>query len=204
MMCLLSWKFFHVLVLIPSIQKWKNLKLNKFRGQCYDGCSTISGHKNGLVIQIKEEEKRAIYTYCYAHPLNLAIGDTMKNSNLFKHTIYDTFELMKLVKYSPKRDAKLNKIKNSLADEKSSESLFGDLLFRCFVQIDTLYVVNVWWCYTKTLTKTRGISSYSKTFSYCCDIRFQLQFFKTVTALKKPCKPQSYQQSMIKEFHIKL
>ena len=53
-----------------------NLKLNKSCGQCYDGCSTMSGHKNGAVVQIKEEEEHAFYT----HSLNLAIGDTMKNS----------------------------------------------------------------------------------------------------------------------------
>lgn len=47
----------------------------------------------------------------------------MKNSDLLKHIIYDTFELMKLVKKFPKRDAKLKKVKNYLADEKDDESL---------------------------------------------------------------------------------
>ena len=92
-----------------------NLKLNKCRGQCYDGCSTMTGHRNGVAVQIKEEEKRALYTCCYAHSLNLAIGDTMKNSALLKHTIDNTFELTKLVKTSPKKDSKLKEIQNSLA-----------------------------------------------------------------------------------------
>lgn len=47
----------------------------------------------------------------------------MKNSDLLKHIIYDTFELMKLVKKFPKRDTKLKKVKNYLADEKDDESL---------------------------------------------------------------------------------
>ena len=64
-----------------------NLKLNKCHGQCYDRCSTMTGHRNGVVVQIKEEEKQAFYTHCYTHSLNLAIGDTMKNSALLKHTI---------------------------------------------------------------------------------------------------------------------
>ena len=85
-------------MLNPSIQKEKNVKLNKCRGQCYDGCSTMSGHKTGVVVQIKEEKNRAIYTHCYMHPLNLAVGDTMKNSDLLKYAIDDTFELTKLVK----------------------------------------------------------------------------------------------------------
>lgn len=47
----------------------------------------------------------------------------MKNWDLLKHTFDDTFELIKLVKKSPKRDAKLKKIKNYLADEKGDESV---------------------------------------------------------------------------------
>ena len=92
-----------------------NLKLNKYRGQCYDGCSIMTGHRNGVVFQIKEEEKRALYTHCYAHSLNLAIGDTMENPALLKHTIDNTFELTKLVKKSAKKDSKLKEIENSLA-----------------------------------------------------------------------------------------
>ena len=100
-----------------------NLKLNKCRGQCSDGCSTMTGHRNGVVAQIKEEEKRALYAHCYAHSLNLAIGDTMKNSALLKHTIDNTFEFTKLIKESPKKDSKLKEIRNSLAiaDDRDNE-----------------------------------------------------------------------------------
>ena len=41
-----------------------HLKLNKCRGQCYDGCSIMSGSKSGVVVQIKSEEKSALYTSC--------------------------------------------------------------------------------------------------------------------------------------------
>ena len=100
-----------------------NLKLNKCRGQCYDGCSTMTCHRNRIVVQIKEEEKQTLYTHCYAQSLNLVIGDTMKNSALLKHTIDDTFELTKLVKKSPKKDSKLKEIQNSLAkaDDRDNE-----------------------------------------------------------------------------------
>ena len=47
------------------------MPLDKCRGQCYDGCSTISGHKNGI---IKKHEPRA-FTHCYGHALNLAASD---------------------------------------------------------------------------------------------------------------------------------
>ena len=83
----------------------------------------MTGHKNGVVVQIKEEDKRALYTHCYTHSLNLAIGDTMKNSALLKHTIDNTFELTKLVKKSAKKDSKLKEIENSLAiaDDRDNE-----------------------------------------------------------------------------------
>ena len=60
-----------------------NLQLNKCRGQCYDGCSTMTGNRNGVVVQIKEEENQALYTHCYGQSLNLVTGDTMKNSRSF-------------------------------------------------------------------------------------------------------------------------
>ena len=75
----------------------------------------MTGHRNGVVAQIKEEEKRALYTHCYVHSLNLAIGDTLKNSALLNHTIDKTFELTKLVKKSAKKDSKLKEIQNSFA-----------------------------------------------------------------------------------------
>ena len=83
----------------------------------------MTGQRNEVVVPIKAEEKRALYTHCYAHSLNLTIGDTMKNSVLLKHTIDNTFELTKLVKKSPKKDSKLKEIQNSLAiaDDRDNE-----------------------------------------------------------------------------------
>ena len=83
----------------------------------------MTGHRNGVVVQIKEEEKRALCTHCYTHSLNLAIGNTMKNSALLKDTIDNTFELTKLVKKSPKKDSKLKEIQNSsaIADDRDNE-----------------------------------------------------------------------------------
>ena len=75
----------------------------------------MTSHRNGVAVQIKEKEKRALYTHCYAQSLNLAIGSTMKNSALLKHTIDNNFELTKLVKKSLKKDSKLKEIQNSLA-----------------------------------------------------------------------------------------
>ena len=47
-----------------------NLTLSKVRGQCYDG---VSNMRNGVAKQIKDLEKKALYTHCYGHSLNLVI-----------------------------------------------------------------------------------------------------------------------------------
>ena len=80
----------------------------------------MTSHRKGVVVQIKEEEKRVLYTHCYAYSLNLAIDDTRKNSALLKHTLHNTFELTKLVKKSLKKDSKLKEIHNSftIADDR--------------------------------------------------------------------------------------
>ena len=78
----------------------------------------MSGSKSGVAVQIKNEEERAFYTHCYAHSVNLAIGDTMQVCYVLKDTVGNTYELKKLVKMSPKRDSKLHSIQaenNSIA-----------------------------------------------------------------------------------------
>ena len=75
-----------------------HLKLNKCRGQCYDRCSTMSGSKSRVAVQIKSEKERALYTHCYAHSINLAVGDMMTVWLVVKETINNTYELTKLVK----------------------------------------------------------------------------------------------------------
>ena len=58
------------------------VKISECRGQCYDGASNMNGIKNGVAIQIAKEEKRAVYTHCYAHSLNLAVGYVIKRSKV--------------------------------------------------------------------------------------------------------------------------
>ena len=86
------------------------LNLNKCRGQCYDGCLTMSGSKTGIAVQAKSERERALYSHSYVHSINLAVGDTTKVCHVLKDTIANTYEVTKLVKISPKQDAKLHSI----------------------------------------------------------------------------------------------
>ena len=56
-----------------------NFKLQNCWGQCYDGTSNMAGIRSGVAKQISDEESSAVFTYCYNHALNLAVGDMVRN-----------------------------------------------------------------------------------------------------------------------------
>ena len=66
---------------------------------------------------IKKIEPRALYTHCYGHALNLACADTIKQCKIVKNALETTHEITKLVKCSPKRDARLETIRKNTSDE---------------------------------------------------------------------------------------
>ena len=51
-----------------------NRSMSMCRAQCYDGASNMKKAAK----EIKLVERRALYLHCYAHSLNLAVGDTLK------------------------------------------------------------------------------------------------------------------------------
>ena len=87
------------------------IDLSMCRGQCYDGASNMSGVKHGVAAQITSTEKRAVYMHCYAHALNLAVGYTVKQSKVCCEALEIDYEISKLIKFSPKRNASFNVIK---------------------------------------------------------------------------------------------
>ena len=91
-----------------------NLKLEDCRGQCYDGAANMCGIRSGVATQISSEESRALFTHCYGHSLDLAACDTIKNSKVVKNALDVTYEICKLLKYSPRRDSMLDKIKKDV------------------------------------------------------------------------------------------
>ncbi len=84
-----------------------NLSMTKCRGQCYDGASNMSGSRSGVAKQLRDAEPRALFTHCHGHALNLAAGDAIKQSKVMKDALDTTFEVSKLVKFSPKLKEKL-------------------------------------------------------------------------------------------------
>ena len=185
-----------------------NIRLNKCRGQCYDGCSTMTGKNNGVVVQIKEEEKRALYTHCYCHSLNLAVGDTMKKSKILKDTIDTTFELTKLVKKSPKRDTKLKSIQTEIVEDGDGNpfdtmskkptitmlcptrwTVRGNCLNGIIRNYDDLQELWEWsldnTSDTEMKARIRGISAHAKQFSYCFGIHLAATLLQNTDNLSK-------------------
>ena len=70
-----------------------NTTMADCQGQCYDGASNMSGTRNGVASILSKEERRALYTHCYGHALNLAVSDTVKQSNICKDALDVAYEV---------------------------------------------------------------------------------------------------------------
>ena len=92
-----------------------DIPLTDCRGQCYDGVPNMVGAKTSVATHIREIEPRALLTHCYGHPLQLAVGDTIKAIKLMRDTLDAAFELNKLIKYSPKRERAFNRLRKETA-----------------------------------------------------------------------------------------
>ena len=69
-----------------------------------------------MVLQDKSMTwKKALYTHCYSHSLNLAASDTLQNCKVMKTALETTHEITKLIKYSPRRQNLFDSIKEELA-----------------------------------------------------------------------------------------
>ncbi len=100
--------------MIKDILVRLNININKVRGQCYDGASTMRGHKSGVSTIISQIEPRALYTHCYGHSLNLAASNSLNKSKVMKEALETTHEITKLIKFSPRRDNIFRKIKEDM------------------------------------------------------------------------------------------
>ena len=103
--------------IIHDVLRRLNLPISKVRGQCYDGASSMSGSINGVATKILEEGPRALYTHCYGHALNLACSDAIKGCKLMRNALDTSYEIVKLVKKSPRRDTMLQKLKTEMQED---------------------------------------------------------------------------------------
>ena len=94
-----------------------NLNIQRARVQCYDGAATMAGEKTGVATQIKTINGKCLYTYCYGHALNLAVADYIKSVPCISDALDTVREIGKLVKKSPQRNTKLDKIRAETKNE---------------------------------------------------------------------------------------
>ena len=93
------------------------LPLNQCRGQTYDGASNMSGHLTGVATRIKSVEPRALHVHCLAHCLNLCLQDATRICVPIRDCLELIKELVKLIKFSPKRAHLFETLKKQLSPE---------------------------------------------------------------------------------------
>ena len=80
-----------------------SVPLSQCRGQAFDGAANMSGVRNGVQALVKSEVSQALYVHCLAHNLNLCLKDVTKTSDLVRNIMGFIYDLIQLIKFSPKR-----------------------------------------------------------------------------------------------------
>ena len=75
----------------------------------------MSGSKADVAKQILDVQPKVIYTHCYGHSLNLACSDTIRQSKITKNAFHTAYEIVNLVKKSPRQEALLGRLKEELS-----------------------------------------------------------------------------------------
>ena len=101
----------HIVAALKNALSSMHLRIENARGQCYDDASTMAGEKNGVATQLKALNSKCLYTHCYGHALNLGVADAIRSVKCISDSLETVREIAKLVKKSPQRNTKLNKIR---------------------------------------------------------------------------------------------
>ena len=64
----------------------------------------MAGVKAGVDTMIQELEPRPVFLHCYGHALNLAVSGTIKQLCPMKKCLDTCYEIIKLIKFSAKRE----------------------------------------------------------------------------------------------------
>ena len=93
----------HLTFAAEDILLMNDLKLINCRGQNYDGAGSMQGKNSGVKSRILQKENRALSVWCYAHNTNLSACESLKKCKLMKNALSTGLEIVKSVKWSPKR-----------------------------------------------------------------------------------------------------
>ena len=81
------------------------------------------GKKSGVAKKIQECQPKAHATHCHVHALSLSVKDATNHSKILSDTMSNTSEVVKLIKYSPKREHLLGDVKSNLVEEDEAAGL---------------------------------------------------------------------------------
>ena len=108
-----------------------SLPIAQCRGQAFDGASNMSGAQNGVQALVKKEANRALYVHCLAHSLNLCIQEVSKKCDFVRNVMDLIYELVQLIKFSPKRQALFDHLRKEVAVQTGGEVLAPSLRTLC-------------------------------------------------------------------------
>ena len=63
------------------------LSMENFRGQCYNGASSMLGKTSVVEVELQKLQPKANYTDCHAHSLSLFVKDVTKNVKILGDTM---------------------------------------------------------------------------------------------------------------------
>lgn len=135
----------------------------------------MTGCKHGVASQLQSVKPRAVLTHCYAHALNLAVGDALKQLKVCQDALDLAFEITKLIWYSPKRNAVFNRIK---AQQPAAEEEGHSISIRAF-------------CLTRWTVRGDAIesildnySTHEQLWDECLDMRLEADMKNRVIGVK--------------------
>ena len=126
------------------------LDIHDCRGQGYDGAGAVAGRINGLSSHILRLNRKAIYTHCHSHRLNLVISKSC-SVQLVRNVLLQVKELSYFFNLSPMRQQLLEKNVLKYCPE-STRSKLKDVCRTQWIEkvtgMDTFQELFVAICYT--------------------------------------------------------
>ena len=80
----------------------------------------MSGHLRGVAAQFEGGEPAALYVHCLAHSLNLCLQDASRGCRSVRDSLNLVMELVKLIKFSPKRTTLFEQMKANFSPQMNS------------------------------------------------------------------------------------
>ena len=90
----------------------------------------MSGVCNGVQALVKRVANQALYVHCLAHSLNLCVQEASKQCVLVQSVMEMVYDLIKLIKFSPKRLALFENFRTEVSIQ-SGETLQPSLRTLC-------------------------------------------------------------------------